>query len=136
MDNLIKDIEVVDEIGKATDMAIDIMCLSQEIRKEFFSPRFKTEHEQQVFVWHVYERATSLFRILDNLIFDLSNILTILDKSLNEHLKATTQRKTTPKAKTTTVITYIRHKYIIKIPLMAAKMLSIPPHKAVFLICK
>ncbi len=41
MDNLIKDIEVVDEIGKATDMAIDIMCLSQEIRKEFFSPRFK-----------------------------------------------------------------------------------------------
>ena len=45
MDNLIKDIEVVDEIGKATDMAIDIMCLSQEIRKEFFSPRFKTEHE-------------------------------------------------------------------------------------------
>ena len=54
MDNLIKDIEVVDEIGKATDMAIDIMCLSQEIRKEFFSPRFKTEHEQQVFVWHVY----------------------------------------------------------------------------------
>ena len=84
MDNLIKDIEVVDEIGKATDMAIDIMCLSQEIRKEFFSPRFKTEHEQQVFVWHVYERATSLFRILDKLIFDLSNILTILDKSLNE----------------------------------------------------
>ena len=63
MDNLIKDIEVVEE---------------------FFSPRFKTEHEQQVFVWHVYERATSLFRILDNLIFDLSNILTILDKSLNE----------------------------------------------------
>ena len=84
MDNLIKDIEVVDEIGKAADMAIDIMCLSQEIRNEFFSPRFKTEHEQQVFVWHVYERATSLFRILDNLIFDLSNILTILDKSLNE----------------------------------------------------
>jgi len=73
MDNLIKDIEVVDEIGKAAD-----------IRNEFFSPRFKTEHEQQVFVWHVYERATSLFRILDNLIFDLSNILTILDKSLNE----------------------------------------------------
>ena len=47
MDNLIKDIEVVDEIGKATDMAIDIMCLSQEIRKEFFSPRFKTEHEHK-----------------------------------------------------------------------------------------
>mgnify|MGYP006954274106 CR=1 FL=1 len=84
MDNLIKNIEVVDEVGKAADMAIDIMCLSQEIRNEFFSPRFKTEHEQQVFVWRVYERATSLFRILDNLIFDLSNILTILDKSLNE----------------------------------------------------
>lgn len=37
MDNLIKDIEVVDEIGKATDMAIDIMCLSQEIRNVFFT---------------------------------------------------------------------------------------------------
>lgn len=84
MDNLIKDIEVVDEIGKATDMAIDIMCLSQEIRNVFFSPKFETEHEQQVFVWHIYERTASLFRILDNLILDLSNILTILDKSLNE----------------------------------------------------
>ena len=41
MDNLIKDIEVVDEIGKATDMAIDIMCLSQEIRNVFFHQDLK-----------------------------------------------------------------------------------------------
>ena len=41
MDNLIKDIEVVDEIGKAADMAIDIMCLSQEIRNEFFHQDLK-----------------------------------------------------------------------------------------------
>lgn len=83
MDKLINDIDVVDEVGKATDVATDIKYLSWEIRKEFFSPTFKTEHEQKSFVWSAYERTTSLFRILDDLIFNLSDILTNLDKSIS-----------------------------------------------------
>lgn len=31
----------MDEIGKAADMAIDIMCLSKEIRNEFFHQDLK-----------------------------------------------------------------------------------------------
>lgn len=82
MNNLINDIEIVDKIGQATDMATDIKNLSLTIYADCFTRVYENKHEQALFLSHYYEMNKSLFRILNSLIFDLSKSLTALDKSI------------------------------------------------------
>lgn len=80
--------EICDNIGLMSEKMEDISYLAQDIREEYFEKYDRdSQQDKEAIVWE-YNRYASLYRILDNCIFEVAEILAQMDKALITRSKA------------------------------------------------